>query len=249
MSTIEQTLNAGVPVTFPGGEQFHLLEADDPVDVIFYDSRNRPMETWGGMKGGFRIVFEKGFIQVRLESATGQTVKLGITSGRGEYDRSQGDVNILNIVKDNSWYYDSLQKKAFIGSGDASASAAEYSCVQLWNPAASGKILMCSKLWAMTNAVALSCLALNHHSAALLTAGIQGNKYLAEAAGAGLVKQGYPGAITGTNIENWTMQPNKFTPLNLDAPITIGQGLGLVAGIDDDQTKLYVCFQWTEIPA
>jgi len=93
MSTIEQTLNAGVPVTFPGGEQFHLLEAINPVDITFYDSRNKPIETWEAMKAGFRIVFEKGFIQVRLESATGQTVKVGITSGRGEYDRSQGDVD------------------------------------------------------------------------------------------------------------------------------------------------------------
>ena len=92
MNTIEQTLSAGVPVTFPGAHQFHLLEADEPVDVTFYDNRNKPLETWAGMKGGFRIAFEKGFIQVRLESATGQTVKIALTSGRGEYDRSQGDV-------------------------------------------------------------------------------------------------------------------------------------------------------------
>jgi len=103
MSTIEQTLNAGVPVTFPGGEQFHLLEAVNPVDITFYDSRNKPMETWEAMKGGFRIVFEKGFIQVRLESATGQTVKIGITSGRGEYDRSQGDVT-ADLTKALTYY-------------------------------------------------------------------------------------------------------------------------------------------------
>lgn len=107
MSTIEQTLSAGVPVTFPGGEQFHLLEAANPVDITFYDSRNRPMETWESMKGGFRIVFQGGFVQVKLVSAIGQTIKLGITSGRGQYDRSQGDVNativnpsILDTVAD-----------------------------------------------------------------------------------------------------------------------------------------------------
>jgi len=252
MSTIEQTLNAGVPVTFPGGEQFHLLEADEPVDVTFYDNRNRPIEKWEDMKGGFRHTIEDGFIQVRLESATGQTVKIALTSGRGEYDRSQGDVDILNIVKDNSWYYDSLQKKAFIGGGEISGTSMFYASVQLWNPAASGKNLICEKVHISEDIAAAQIVTIRHHNAAITTAASQGNKYLNEAAGVGLVKKHATDTLLGTEIAQLKLKPgNGLCPGVLKSPIIIGPGLGLLLQyltLVDGQI-LSVMFEWTEIPA
>jgi len=248
MSTIEQTLNAGIPVTFPGGEQFHLLEADEPVTVTFYDNRNRPIEKWEAMKGGFRHTIEKGFIQVRLESATGQTVKIALTSGRGEYDRSQGDVSITNIVKDNSWYYDSLQKKAFIGSDTSTSDMGDSATIQLWNPNGSGKNLLCNRIHFMTNATAFIPLRIGYHNAALANGGIRGNKYLAESLGVGIVKHAAC-AAPGTAIANIPTQPNIYISIPFDPPILIGPNLALVLSITEDYKKIYGSFQWTEISA
>ena len=249
MSTFEQTLNAGVPVTFPGGEQFHLLEADEPVDVTFYDNRNRPIEIWESMKGGFRHTIEEGFIQVRLESAIGQTVKIALTSGRGQYDRSQGDVNILNIAKDNSWYYDTAQKNTFIGSGNYSAGIDGIAAIQLWNPNASGKNLLCNRIHIMTDATALKTLKIAHYGTALGFNGIQGNKYLAEAAGVALIKKESYSVAVGTDIAEIPTQPNILIDIPINPPIEISQNSSLLVSIEENSKKLYAAFQWTEIPA
>ena len=247
MSTFEQILNTGIPVIFPGGEQFHLLEADEPVDVTFYDNRNRPIEKWEAMKGGFRHIIKEGFIQVGLESATGQTVKIALTSGRGEYDRSQGDINVLNIVKDNSWYYDSLQKKAFIG-GYGLTGGIDRNMIQLWNPSASGKLLVCDAISISNTNAGVKTFLLHHHNAALPSAGSQGNKYLAEAAGAGLIKHAHLAAL-GTEYCRYGLAEGEESQIPLKKPFIIGQGLGLIVLPLLDSDSLAVRFEWAEIDA
>lgn len=248
MNTIEQTLNAGVPVTFPGGEQFHLLEADEPVDVTFYDNRNRPLETWEGMKGGFRLVFEKQFLQVKLESATGQTVKIALTSGRGQYDRSQGDVSITNIVKDNSWYYDAVNDKAFIGGGGSVAAASNYGLIQLLNPAASGYKLLCNRIFASVESATPIKLQLRSHDTALSTLAAIGPKYLGAGAGAGVTYFQVHTSMLGSYFnygQASTYHPMEFIKKD---PVVIDEGEGLLVASTVVNIAMIAMFEWTEIP-
>lgn len=253
MNTFEQAIGAGESIIFPGAEQFHLLEADDPIDIAFYSSRNQPLETWEDMKGGFRIVFKEGFIQVKVTSATAQTIKIGLTSGRGEYDRSQGDVSITSgtitevqkLTQDNSWYYDTEQKRSFIGGGSNSGGAATYAHAQLWNPAASGKRLILQSLQLGT--ASTTWLWIADSTSALGADGFEGNKYLGEAAPVGQVKhtanatlQGSQRSVAFVDVQgNFPIKPN----------IIIPEGRGLIIAPGNLNVDLWAQFQWIEVTA
>jgi len=266
MSTIEQTLNAGVPVTFPGGQQFHLLEADDPVDVTFYDNRNRPIETWAAMKGGFRIVFEKGFIQVKLESATGQTVKLALTGGRGEYDRSQGDVSITSgvittvqsitagiitevqkLTKDDSRVYHTLEQKAYFGGAYRANLAANISMVQLWNPAASGYKLHVGVFKAMIEDAGANNLRITRYSTTLTDNAPEGNKYLGGANGVASVKMQAGGALLGTELVSIRTNGADYIPLPFKQDIIVPEGSGLLVGGGGVDKGVGAYYEWIEV--
>lgn len=253
MSTIEQTLNAGVPVTFPGGEQFHLLEADEPVDVTFFDNRNRLIEKWDGMKGGFRHTIEEGFIQVRVESATGQTVKIALTSGRGQYDRSQGDVTVLNMVKDNSWYYDSNQEKCFMGGVTKSSLANNYSIIQILNPASSGKIVLINRIQGIIGASATVQVWLKaHHTALTSNSGFIRNKLIDGAAQVATQHHQHSTSALGTSPVVYLAHldtNNKVFDCKFKDPIVLNQGKGIVLSPSSKGIELNVTFFWTEIPA
>lgn len=252
MSTFKQDIGAGESIIFPGAEQFHLLEADDPIDITFYSSRSQPLETWEKMKGGFRIAFEKGFIQVKVESATAQTVKIALTSGQGEYDRSQGDVSVTNIVKDNSWCYDSLQKKAFIGSmGMAAPGSTVYGHVQLWNPNASGVNLIVTSIKGFIEHLAATFETLRYYATALSSSSgvASGNKWLNEASPNGQILYQVHDSRLGTIIHRVRTIDGLGTidkQLKITGPIIIPPNMGLIYVAETVNIPMGCTFEWTE---
>lgn len=159
------------------------------------------------------------------------------------------NVNIGNISQDDSWFYNTLRKETFIGSATAYTDINARAAVQLWNPAASGKNLLCHDIMLMATVTAFTIpLHFAHHNAALPTAGIQGNKWLTEAAGVGLVKyETNQVALVGTDIALLPIQPNIYIHIPLDKPVLIDPGTGLTLGIIQGDKYLTATFQWVEM--
>jgi len=93
MNTFDITFTAGQTVHLPGGHQFHILDADLALSLVFYGPNNQRLESGSGLKAPFRTQFKERFLGVDVTSASSQTVKLGITDGDAQYMRNAGDVD------------------------------------------------------------------------------------------------------------------------------------------------------------
>lgn len=272
MPTYEQAISAGESINIPGGEVFYLLTANDPVDLIFYDKTNKPMDRWEGMKAGLNgFVFRdeqdrvKPFLHVNIYSATAQTVKVAVSTARAIYQRSQGDVTVLGggldwiggidqldyIMRDGSWFYDAQAKREFMGGGHVAAVTAQYSYVELWNPQA-GLLPYCRSIkvsvcYGLTNEFMIK-LAYTGTSLGSGAAGI--NKYLGEVVAKCQVRYENNGNVFGTPIAYYDVRISDFNwpqPFELlSSPIAVPYGLGLIVVPSCANQALSAVFEWME---
>ena len=144
------------------------------------------------------------------------------------------------------YFRDTLVKRAFIGSAEFTAVAGQHSMVQLWNPAQSGKLLICHH--ADVTVSASTFIYINHHNAALIGAPPVGNKYLGEAVGVGVTHNESLGAIPGTNIAYQYPRTNfdLISLFNRD-PIIIPEGLGIVIAAVTVNLSIQATFEWIEV--
>lgn len=155
-------------------------------------------------------------------------------------------VNVGNIAQDDSWFYDTSQLNAYIGGYVAVNGLQVTNCIQLWNPAASGFNLICDNVSIFSDAAATVTYRLNHHNAALTGAGTQGNKWLTEADGVGLVLFQELAAAPGAEILRFNCNVLTERKLDLQHPIIIDPGTGLVVGCQVANCRLSVVFNWIE---
>jgi len=91
MITQEQHIEAGGSVVFSGGCQFHLLECEYPVDILFMGSDRKPLERGTGISAHFKNTID--FQNVKVTSPIHpQTVKIGITNGDADVSRIYGHI-------------------------------------------------------------------------------------------------------------------------------------------------------------
>ena len=147
---------------------------------------------------------------------------------------------------DVSQYLDTLKLKSFMGAAVAGASAGNRSMTQLWNPAASGKLLICSNAFIFVNQATSTNVVIAHHNAALTTAGLQGNKYLAGAAPVGQCRQQNPAALLGTSIVDYRIIGNDHD-IHFFPNVIVPEGLGLCISYAGVEMQFIVMYQWTEI--
>lgn len=157
---------------------------------------------------------------------------------------------IKSIQQDESWFYDSFQKRAFIGAAIEGPVAAQYPHVQLWNPAASGKILACTKIIAgiLTGTPRLS---IRYYNTELTTGWQEGNKYLAEAAGAGALRGETNVAMLGNEIGQFLLDGVNQPYIEIDlqnSPILIHEDFGLHVLSTTVNLTLTALFEWIEVP-
>lgn len=98
MKTFSYSIGAGETVSFPGGKFFMLIDSTDPVDVTFQLNNSHLDESGTDVLAGYKARPKDGFDLIHIYSATAQTIKVGITRGQGDYDRSAGSVD-ASIVK------------------------------------------------------------------------------------------------------------------------------------------------------
>jgi hypothetical protein len=137
------TLRLGIPSSF-----FQVMHATDDLDIDFLQSGSR-IGRAEGVGQGFRLgPLGSGFHQVDLYSATAQTVKLCFSSGSAPVDLSQV-VEVSGTVSTvNGEMARVLDGRAFSSYAYQAGIAGEFSAVQLWNPAGSGKNLIVTGIFA-----------------------------------------------------------------------------------------------------
>ena len=142
------------------------------------------------------------------------------------------------------YWRDTLIKRAFITGTSQTAVAAQNSHIQLWNPAASGKLLIVEKIGFKIQTAGTVYLAYYATTLATLAAS-QGNKYLGEADGVGLIKRATNAGALGTTISRlYYVTEQEFV---FERPIIIGEEMGLVILnlTVDEYLKAY--FEWIEV--
>ena len=225
MGTYKQNVGAGQSVDFPGGEVFYLVGADYPVTLTFYDSNRKPMDVFTEFKAGLNgLMFRdeqgktKPFVSVNVASQAAQKVKVHVSSAVGSYQRSQGDVTVTNIEKDDSWYYETKNQRAFVGTTVCNAIAGQVGLHQLLNPAASGAHLIVNRITGYCAVAALARVNLRYYNAPIAGGTFQGNKYLG---GAGSVAEMHaePNAVLlGMNVADISYVD--ATHMKFDADLT-----------------------------
>lgn len=92
MGTIVETFAAGETKTLPGGRYFHVLKTTSPIDLQFVKEQRR-VEEASQVEAGFVRRSPCQFVEVT--SASAQTIKVWVSDGDGEYNRTVGDVTII----------------------------------------------------------------------------------------------------------------------------------------------------------
>ncbi len=136
---------------------------------------------------------------------------------------------------------------SFIGGGSPGALAANYAQIQLWNPAASGKILYVQR--ALIYQSASGDVQLRSFATALTGVAGQASKDLGGAAGVGQVRFQLNGAILGTFMaQHRVLQDQDVEMIQHDAiRVPEGNGLDLVgAQLASTATGF---FEWRELPS
>lgn len=237
MPTRNYVFEAGETKHLGGGNRLRLLNTTDPVTVKFFRNGTEIVsETAEDVEAGFQgePPREAGqgsaFDDATVTSDTAQTVKIFTTRGDSRYDRSVGDVLAapkLTQRADTPYGYDALTANnfAFAGAISSAAVAAQFSSVQIKNPAASGKVLFIDSV--TVSAAAADLMYLVRYDASL-TAGIVLQSCNIGAAAA-LAEMRIGASAAGlraglTNIQKWRLLANTPFLFSLKQPIRLEAG-------------------------
>lgn len=216
----------------------------------------------------FRILSSSGAVQVRPDGGSSLSPLYAGQGQRREFKRlTVTDVsgvanNVVIIVADDDFIDDRITgsvevidggksrvktASSFIGGIYCGAVAGNYSMVQLWNPAGSGKNLVlaqteysCKTLCGMYLAV---------HNAALTTLlGQPANKLTGAAAGVGVTRVQNNAALLGTSILYFHVLASSPQILRLGDPMVITPGYGVQVMSDTLNVEVAASFEWYEEP-
>lgn len=163
--------------------------------------------------------------------------------GALEDDRVTGEVSVIDGGRSVT-----LSGAAFVGGAESPALAANYSHVQLWCPAASGKRLIVKKVWAsFPVAPATSHIELLTHNAALTTLVRSGlPKLLGGATSTAELRAQQNAAVIGTvGAGGFYVGANSPLLIPFEQPIVIPQGYGLAVHGQQNQA-VWAVFEWIE---
>lgn len=160
------SLQAGVPFTLGSGNFFQILtqSGTDKIKVIFSRNSSQLLDSVDAASAGFyakpkpdlqsgQVGQDTSFDSVILTSATAQTLEVLVLAGEAGSNIFSGAVSVSNTV--NTLHSDelSLGGTAFITKHSVSGTNPQ---IQLYNPVASGKILLLDKVHYSTTGTAQS---------------------------------------------------------------------------------------------
>ena len=139
----------------------------------------------------------------------------------------------------------------FACNSSLTAGGGEYPYVQLWNPLASGKILVVSKVEGRCEAAGVNSLNARTHNAALTTTinGAPPNLSIGEtAAAADMLAESLVANNTGTTIVSVRTEQYEWKKL-IESPVVVPQGQGLMVMSWAVGSRIDALFEWKEASA
>lgn len=242
---ITETMAAATPkLLHVPGTFFRLESTFYPVTVRFFRGSMMIAEELRDEEAGTSIRLPQGFEAVQLTSATAQTVAFTVGQGDIQKDRISGEVSVINGELARV-----LANRCFAGQAIQAAVAGQYSHVQLWNPAGSGKRVLVSRLWVSNGTGAPLSFAARLHNAALTTLLNTVPSKLAGGADstAELRAQAAPAVIPTSKVYASLIANAGDSPaFFLSEPIVLVPGYGLVLYAGAVNQTMPASFQLTE---
>lgn len=193
------------------------------------------------------------FDKAKISSTTTQTVKFGISEGEGDYGRLVGVVDAaprLTQLASAPIGYDALAANGFCfeGAGQCVGVVAQFSHVQLLNPAASGKVLFVDGLELSAAVAGPTAISLRYHNVAL--ANLDGNalsKNAGSAASAAQVRNAAnAAALGGVPWRYVTVADGASKAVRFDRPVRLEAGEGIIIHVPTVNVTATCSFDFRE---
>lgn len=226
---------AGETKTFHiNGGYLEILEAQYPVDVMLMDKAGAQLSIMRGSEASFFSRPQEGFNTIQIMSPQAQTVRVFVGSGDAGTRRTAGVVSVVDGGKART-----LAGVAFMGNVSFAGVASQYSHVQLWNPAVSGRNLVVGQI--QCNGVVAQGVSLRAHNAALAALfSVPPSKRIGAAASVAEFRtasaSGYIPA--GADVVAFSIQASATVQYKPTEPIVIPPGQGLVLFANNVQAAL-----------
>lgn len=225
------------------GDFFRIDSADWPVTVALYKA-SREVGRMANVRAG-DYVRDIAFDEVRvINGATAQTVTVQIAGGGVGSDRVIGEVAVIDGGRAVT-----IANRAFWTAMGLSAAVGNYSHVQIWNPAGSGRALVVKKL-GLGSAVA-GTVSFGMYGASLTTMSA-GPAYSKLSGGANSIverrSQAAAAVLTTAMHGAMTIQANKTELIQLEEPFYVLPGFGMMAYHNATNADVVLSVEFREEP-
>jgi hypothetical protein len=230
------------------GSFFQLMEATGTVDVDFLRAESafgRAVDVPLGFSVG--PLKDATFDGLEIYSATAQTLKVCVARGAVDLralTQVTGTVQVINGELSRV-----ANNEAFSGPAAVTASAGQYADSQLWNPPASGKNLVVTRM-SVFSVTAAGVVHISSNAAALTTLNQYGkSKKIGGAAGVGQLRYASSVAAIAVNPRLQSVALDaafKILDLPLSEPLLVPPGSGIVVEHSAVANHLNATYQWYE---
>jgi len=242
---IDGTWLAGETKTFHiNGERLEILDAQYALDVYLMDKSGAQLSIMKKSEASFFSQPKEGFNSLQIYSAQAQYIRFFVGSGDAGTRRISSTVSVVDggRARVNAGV-------AYAAGIDVTAVAAKQSCVQLWNPAGSGKRLVLGQLAVISSSA--SSVACYPASAALSFVAVPPvvNKLLGGPVG---VAQARIDQLAAAPVYTYGVAQTLGSQLSASAfwkptePMVILPGFGMNVVLNAANVNLSAGFEWFE---
>lgn len=221
------------------GSEFRIIDAMWPVTVRYFNGNRIVGQASNVLPGDYLRGMEFDAVEI-INGPMIQNVTVVIASGGAGSDRITGSVEVIDGGKAMT-----LNNRTFVQSTSAGPVLGEYSMVQLFNPAGSGKNLFLS-------AMSISCdqqAAMNLRSYDVQLPTFYGNAKAKKMGGntsAAEIRTGTNVAALGTLIVGDYVQAYSRVLFDIDEPIMLPPGTGVYMMSSQKNSTIYGTFEFLE---
>lgn len=242
---ISGTWTAGELKTFHiNGEYIEVLDAQYPLDIMLMDKAGAQMSIMNNSEASFFSRPKEGFNTIQIKSTQAQFIRIFVGSGDAGTRRISSTVAVIDggRARVNAGV-------AYAAGIDVTGVAAKQSCVQLWNPAGSGKRLVLGQLAVISSsASAVACYPSNAPLSFLAVPPVV-NKLLGGAVGAA---QARIDQLAAAPVYTYGVAQTLGSQLQSSAfwkptePMVVLPGMGMNVVLNAANVNLSAGFEWFE---